>query len=466
MRIALLASESNPFCKSGGLADVIFSLGKEFVRAGNETIIILPFYENMLGSVEEVTPVMSFDVYLSWRKHHAKVWKTSAANVPFYLIDSDYYFGRDNLYGYMDDGERFAFFCLAAKKLLENLQFKPDIIQCNDWQTAIIPTLIKADPNSSLSKAKTVLTIHNPAFAGLLNFDAIGDLFNLSLPHDLLRKSSIYGMCSTLLLGIHQADMVTTVSPTHAEELRSGNAYNIGNALLEKGKNFRGVVNGVDYEEFNASKDRFIEEHFSLKTLASGKKACKTALFHACGAEVNDGPLFVLVSRLYEQKGIPLVLSVAPHIVEKGGNLFVLGSGDFSYCNALSDLARTYPGRVGVYLGYNQRISHQSYAAGDFFLMPSLFEPCGISQMIAQRYACIPVARATGGLIDTIRDHKDGILFNDYDEGGIRYGVDEAFAIYHDQARFEAMRKACLKKDHSWGRSASSYLKIFTQLLS
>ena len=464
MRIALIASESNPFCKTGGLADVIFSLAKEFKIAGHEPIIILPRYTNIKLNNPEL--VVSFEVTMSWRHQGTSVFKEVRDGIPFYFIAENYYYDRHFIYGYGDDGERFAFFALAAKQFLQEIDFKPDVIHLNDWQTAIIPFLIHKEGESSyLKNAKTVLTIHNPAFGGLLNELALGELFNLSVTEEEKRSMEMWGQISTLKAGILYSDAITTVSPTHAKELTVDNAYQIGDALVSRGDRFIGVVNGVDTDEFNPEKDKGIASIFDIDDIEKGKKACKTKLFELFGLKQNDGPLFVLVSRIYEQKGIPLVLEVSHRIIERGGSLAVLGNGDESLCKQFEDLAKTYPGKVGFYNGYSASLSHACYAGGDFFLMPSLFEPCGISQMIAQRYACLPIARNTGGLHDTIDDHKDGFLFNDYDYGGIRYGVDEAIDIYYeDKKLFATMRRLAMERDHSWKKSAAQYLSLFQSL--
>ena len=467
MKIALIASESNPFCKSGGLADVVFSLAKEFIAAGHEAIVVIPLYRAIHDKmVIDSKPIGHFDVNLSWRVHTAEIWQAESGDVPFYFVGDQYYFGRDNLYGYDDDGERFAFFSLAAKKLLELLPFHADIIHVHDWQTAIIPLLLRKEGEyGPLGHSKTVLTIHNPAFLGLLGGEAIAELFNLQLDPYEWSEIKVWDKVSTLLCGIAFANRITTVSPTHAGELRQNNAYEIGNTLVRRGSDFVGIVNGVDMDEFDPSKDELIAKKFSTRSLANNKKLCKKDLFEAYHMPFNDGPTFVLVSRLYEQKGIPLVLDIAEHIVGNGGNLFILGSGEYSYCQAFEGLRAKHPDHIGVYFGYAAKLSHQVYAGGDFFLMPSLFEPCGISQMIAQRYACLPVARDTGGLHDTIIDGVDGFLFSNYDYGGIRYGVDRALGIYRDQEAFAKMQLSAMKKDHSWKRSADEYLYLFASLL-
>lgn len=466
MNIVFIASESNPYCKSGGLADVVFSLAKQFKDAGHQCTVILPYYNAIhLQHTGETLPRGRIDIHMSWRHRQAEIWESSACGVHFLFVGDEGYFGRDNLYGYPDDGERFAFFAMAAKSLMESLNEKIDIVYCHDWQSAVLPLLIhQGDKRSKLRRARTVLTIHNPAFLGLMHPDALGELFNI-YDGNILSSILIDSEISTLLAGIRYADLVTTVSPTHAKELKIGNAYRIGDALLSRGSAFVGVINGVDEDEFNPNLDPFIIERFNLKNVTKAKKACKTDLFHSYRFDPHHGPLFVLVSRLYEQKGIPLILEVASHIMDRGGNILVLGNGEFSYCSAFAELSSLYPGRIGIYLGYSRSLAHKLYAGGDFFLMPSLFEPCGISQMIAQRYACLPIARDTGGLHDTIDDLKDGILFRDYDIGGLLYGIDKAFEIYEDRPRFAAMRKAAYRRDHSWKRSADAYLKLFRSIL-
>ena len=466
MKIAYIASESNPFCKTGGLADVVYSLAKELKDAGHEVIVILPYYESM--QKQEAKFVRMFDISMTWRHHTACLYQTEADGIPFYFVGEDFYFTRHNIYGYGDDGERFAFFALAAKQFLEEMNFKPDVIHVHDWQSAIIPFLIhKEGKKSYFANTKTVLTIHNPAFRGFLDQNALYQLFNLEDVTDQEREDLRIGdHISTLKAGIVYADAVTTVSPTHAKELSVNNAYDIGDCLVARGDRFQGIVNGVDTDEFDPSADPLIVKEYDIKTFQKGKKACKKQLFKDFGLVPQEGPLFVLVSRLYEQKGIPLVLDVAHHIVDRGGSLLVLGSGEFSYCQGFEELGKRYPNRVGIYVGYSKKIAHACYAGGDFFLMPSAFEPCGISQMIAQRYGCLPIARDTGGLHDTIDDKVDGFLFADYDYGGIAYGVDCALDLYYeDEEGMKKMQENAMRRDHTWKQSADQYMALFRSLV-
>ncbi len=470
MKIAMIASEINPLAKSGGLADVVFALSKELVEEGHEVICILPFYQSIRNKGKRFNYVGSYPVSLSWRHQNADIYSTSIDGITFYLIDNQYYFGRSSLYGYMDDGERFAFFQTAARGLFGFIGFQADVIHCHDWQTGMIPCLIKEqnafDP--TFSKAKFIYTIHNPAFKGIIDRYFLHDFYELSDELYFNGKVRFEGMVSTLKTGIVYSDYVTTVSPNHAKELlTSVGGFGLDTVLQMKGDHFVGIANGIDYDEWDPLHDELVYKNFSVNNVTTGKKECRKRLFDVAMFEDQGGPVFGLVSRLTFQKGIDLVLSLAHEIIDQGGYLFVLGSGEYGLEQGLEDLRRAYPDHVCIYIGYSNERAHLIYSGSDFFLMPSLFEPCGIGQMVAMRYGTLPIARAVGGLVDTIEDPNtsdkpDGFLFNDYDVGGLRYGVSRAFAVYKDKSELLKMRRNAMKSDHSWKKAAAAYLKLYT----
>lgn len=471
MNIAMIASEINPLAKSGGLADVVYSLSKELSKLGHEVICILPFYQSIRAKGGKFAYRGSYGVSLSWRHANCDVYSTQIDGISYYLLDNRYYFGRSSLYGYMDDGERFAFFQTAARGLFGYIGFVPDVIHCHDWQTGMIPCLVREqngfDP--TFSKAKFVFTIHNPAFKGIIDRYFLRDFYEL--PDDLYYNGKVRfeGMVSTLKTGIVYSDFVTTVSPNHAKELLTPEGgFGLDGVLRMKGEAFSGIVNGIDYDEWDPLRDPLIYKNFSYTNVTSGKRECRKRLFDVALFPDNGGPVFGLVSRLTYQKGIDLVLSIGREIAEAGGYLFVLGSGEYGLEQGLEALRRDYPESVCIYIGYSNERAHLIYSGADFFLMPSLFEPCGIGQMVAMRYGTLPIVRRVGGLPDTVEDPSSskeptGFIFNDYDLGGLRYGVSRAYEVYEDKGKLLKMRRNAMKADHSWKKAAAEYLDIYSR---
>lgn len=411
MNIAFVASESNPYCKTGGLADVVFALAKELTKKGQNVIVVLPFYDTIRKKNKfSFEHVCDYEVRLSWRRQSASVYRSVASGVPFYLIENDYYFDRGDIYGFNDDGERFAFFSLAARDLFAHLGFAPDIIHVHDWQAGMLPVLIQQQNQGDplFAKTKFVMTIHNPEFKGLLDKYFLGDFYNLS---DSVYDSGLVrygGMVSTLKAGIMASEKVTTVAPTYRNEmLTPEGGRGLDGALHFRESDFVGILNGVDTDEFDPEHDPSILP-FGLKDFTEGKAKNKAKFLKEHGLEDDGSPLYGLVSRLTSQKGISLVANVARELLNQGAELFVVGSGEYDLEQALQHLRDDYPTRMGVYFGYNGELAHQVYASSDFFLMPSLFEPCGIGQMIAERYGSLPIVRDTGGLHDTVFPYGQG----------------------------------------------------------
>jgi len=475
MKIAMFASEANPLAKTGGLADVVTALSVELAKEGHKVILALPFYKSIFDKGLTVKLIGTFTVYMSWRQQEARVSLAVLDGVSYYLIGNDYYFSRDKLYGYEDDGERFAFFSLACRKLIKFLDFKPDIVHVHDWQTAMVPCLIKegASTDSFYDGLKFVLTIHNPAFKGMIDRYFLNDFYGLS---DALYDEGqvrFQGMVSTLKAGISYADKVTTVSPTHREELLTAEGGQGLNGVLELRKDdFLGILNGIDTDEWNPAIDKALVRRYSLSNLEEGKHLNQADLLSAFHVKWFGGPVYGIVTRLSWQKGIDLLLASGRKVLAKGSNLLILGNGESDLEEKCGALQKAYPDACGLFIGYSNDLAHKVYAGSDFFLMPSLFEPCGISQMIAQRYGTVPLVRFTGGLKDTVLGYDgtnassaDGIGFNDYNETGLDYGFGLAQELFGDQASYYKVAANAMRLDRSWKKSAHEYAKLYESLL-
>lgn len=475
MKIAFFASEANPFCKTGGLADVSSSLSAALVKMGHEVIFGLPYYKNLRLGNKKPRFVARYTVHLSWREQEATIYSVEEKGVTYYLIHNDYYFSRDAIYGYPDDGERFAFFTLAIKDLMKVISFKADIVHVHDWQVAMLPCLIREGSplDSFYSKMKFILTIHNPAFKGMLERYSLGDLYNL--PDYLFMNGQVRfeNQVSTLKSGIVYADKITTVSPTHREELLTTQFGQGLEGVLELRRgDFSGILNGIDYEEWNPSKDRFIAKNFTRSTLKEAKKKNREDLLASFNLPSRSGPIYGIVSRLSWQKGIDILIESFRKMLRKDVSLIILGSGEYDLEQKCESLLREFPGKVGIYIGYNETLAHKIYAGCDYFLMPSLFEPCGISQMIAERYGTLPIVRYTGGLKDTVEGYNGknltvatGIGFNDYDVSGLDYALGLSLDLGRDNVDYFNCAKNAMAIDHTWKKSASLYEKLYLSLI-
>ena len=466
MKIIMVASECNPLCKTGGLADVIYSLSRELVQNGHDVTVFLPYYKQLKNKGLNAEYKYYDYVDMSWRHQYIGVFDYQVEGIKFKLIDSEQYFGRDGLYGYDDDGERFAYFALAVRLIIHREQMKPDIVHVHDWQAGMLPALMKGAPLDDW-KAHFVLTIHNPAFKGYLDKYALGDLYNLS--DDMYDSGAVRleGMVSTLKAGIYFADKITTVSPTHRNELLTPDlSQGLSNVLEFRKDDFVGIVNGIDVKEFDPETDTRICKNYSKKAYKTNKKACKNALLDFFNLPNKDRPTFGLVSRLTWQKGISLILQNAHYMLDRGANIVILGSGEGNLEAGFQSLRDLHPNQVGVYIGYSDDLAHKVYAGSDFFLMPSLFEPCGIGQIIAQRYGTLPIVRETGGLVDTVHAEIDGFSFAEFNPYSMKCALDRAFWVYYDdKAHMDQMVKTALSLDRSWKDSMNKYLQVYKEAM-
>lgn len=475
MNITFIASESNPFIKTGGLADVVYSLADKYASLKHNVNIVIPFYTLLKNKLTmNVTYLGNFNLKMSWRNIDTKVCYVKYRGINFYFIENDYYFGRSNLYGEGDDGERFAYFSLASIELLKHFKIKSDIIHVHDWQVGMIPVVCKVNEHCYFKNSRFVLTIHNPAFQG--NYETGFILDTYSLPYEIYENGSIRFKdgVSTLKAGIMYADKITTVSPTHREELlTSDGGYGLDGSLRCREYDFVGVVNGIDYDEFNPSKDEYIAATYNLTTFYKGKSINKEALLKKFGLPNKGQPLYGLVSRLTWQKGINLVIPTIRELVRRGAQFVILGSGEYALEQEFESLHKEYPDNVGIYIGYNNKLAHLIYAGSDFFLMPSLFEPCGLSQLISERYGTLPIVRLTGGLKDTVtvfgvNDEltANGFGFVDYNAYEFARTVHYSYDLYWILPIRKQLIKNAMKTDNSWDKSSKFYLGIYQELVN
>jgi len=477
MKIAMVASECNPLIKTGGLADVIFALSVEEVKMGEEVIIILPFYKKIkeLESVKgKIKYVKSFNFNMSWRSPKCDVYSLVINKVRFYLLGNDYYFNRNALYGEYDDGERFGFFTMAAKELFTQIDYCPDIIHVHDWHPGMLPCIIKEDKKNTFFKnTKFVLTIHNPAFQGLYPKTVLGDFYNLKDTVYDNGKVRFKDQVSTLKSAIIYSDKITTVSPTHREELLEASAsMGLNFVLKNRMYDFCGFTNGINTTEFNPSKDINLAALMKKDNLLEAKNENKKALLKEFHLKENDNACFALVSRLTWQKGVDLILAASYELCKKGCSIIVLGSGEYEAEQAFEKLRSEFPSQVGIYIGYNDKLAHKVYAGCDFFMMPSLFEPCGIGQMIAHRYASLPVVRRTGGLKDTVIGYDgsniktaNGYSFDDYKKEAYINTCLYALYYYSIKDIHNKLVKNAFSVDHSWKKSATLYNGLYKSLI-
>ncbi|MFA6644935.1 MAG: glycogen synthase [Bacilli bacterium] len=475
MKIAMVTSEANPFVKSGGLADVTYSLSRELVMLGEEVVLFMPLYQSIINQFgARLQHVSEFDVPMSWRRQYAKVYRTYIDGITYYFIQNDYYFGRDNIYGYNDDLERFAFFTIAVRNAFKALGFQADIVHLHDWQPGMLPVIIREqNANDPFFKDfKFVLTIHNPAFKGMFDKYFLNNFYELSDSLYYSGKVRFENVVSTLKAAIVYADKIATVSYTHRDELlTSDNEHGLSPILELRRDDFIGILNGIDYGEFNPKTDSAIAYGYNGVNVTRGKDENKRALLKQFHLPDRGQPVFGLVSRLTWQKGIRLVLAKARHIVGNGGSIIILGSGERELEQEIEWMRGQMSDNVGIYIGYSNELAHLIYAGSDFFLMPSLFEPCGIGQLIAQRYGTLPIVRLTGGLKDTVvgysgwnLEEATGFGFEHFDEYGMQYGLDLALSLYQDKEALLKMRRNAMKLDRTWKKSALDYIGLYRDI--
>ena len=470
MKILYASSEATPYAKSGGLADVAGSLPKALVNDGIDCRVVMPLYGD-IKIRDGLTYVTNFSVPVGWRSQYCGLPKSEYNGVTYYFTDNDYYFKRRGLYGFYDDGERFAFFARAILEMLFYTDFEPDIINCNDWQTALTPVYLNLYYRhlDKFSHIKTVFTIHNIAYQGKYGLDILEDTCGIGA-----RDAHVveYDGCANFMKGaIETADKITTVSPTYASEiLDPWFSHGLDGLLRQKQYKLCGILNGIDVDANNPATDPNIAKNYDADTFQDGKAVCKAALQDRMGLDKDGSPIMSMVTRLVGHKGLDLVRSVAEGLIQQGIELVVLGTGEAGYEAFFNELAARHPGRVGVFIGFNLALAQQIYAGSDIYLMPSRSEPCGLSQMVACRYGTIPVVRETGGLRDSIHDSGDGygngFTFANYNAHELYEACWRAKEGYWKKEGWPILVRRAMECDFSWANSAKSYEGLYNEVVN
>ena len=476
MKLFFAASEVAPFIKTGGLADVAGSLPNALAKLGHDVRVILPLYSAIPAMWRrQMTFLKSFHFPLSWRNAYCGLFSLAYRGLTYYFIDNEYYFQREGLYGQFDDGERFAYFSRAVVEVPIQLGWSPDIIHCNDWQTSLVPVyLLEARHREPLlMHTKSVFTIHNIEYQGQFNRNILGDVLGLDESYFREDMLSYYGDVNLVKGAIYAADYITTVSPTYAKELQYAfYAHGLEGVIADNYHKFTGILNGIDMEHNNPATDPFLPAPYSAAD-PSGKAACKAALQEKLGLNVDpDVPIIACISRLVAHKGYELVTAAFPKILEHYVQFVVLGTGDWGIESFFRMAAQEYPGRVSANLMYSAELASQLYAGADLLLMPSISEPCGLSQMIAMRYGTVPIVRLTGGLKDSVPSYNPttgtglGFTFGSITPGDLLGAIDRGLEAYEtDRPNWTALMKRGMTTDFSWDQSAAAYEKVYQKVM-
>ncbi|MCR5663421.1 MAG: glycogen synthase GlgA [Oscillospiraceae bacterium] len=474
-RVLLAAAECMPLAKTGGLADVAGTLPKAFRALNIEARVIMPYHrivkDKYAGQVEHM---LSFTSRLGWREAYVGLEKLVIDGVVIYLIDNEQYFGDKIYRGGYPEGEQYAFFCRAVLDAIPVLDFTPEIVHCNDWHTAMLPMLARTQYVGGMQeRLKYLLTIHNIAFQGKFGFDYVQDLLGVDGRYYTPEFMELNGCADFLKAGCVFSDRINTVSPSYAEEIRMPYyAEGLEGILNARAAQLTGIVNGIDVDVFNPHTDPLIPAHFDRGHLR-GKAKCKAALQERLGLEQRpEVPVFAMVTRMTEQKGFDLVAAVLDDLMSYSDMQFVLlGTGDSRFETFMRGAENRWKGRLCAYIGYNEDLAHLIYAGSDFYVMPSRFEPCGLSQMIAMRYGSIPIVRETGGLRDTVRPYNrytgegTGFSFTNYNADEFKDTLYRALECWSSDEIMGGLIRSAMSEDFSFDRSAEEYARTYLWML-
>lgn len=475
-RILMVASEGLPYIKSGGLADVIGSLPKELVKKGHEVRVVMPLYAPIARKFHDGFQLEAqYTVSISYHEVPVNIWSQMQGDVKFYFVEHKGYFERDNLYGYMDDGERFAYFQKAVIEMLNQLNYFPEIMHSHDWHTGMIPVMCKEGHSfdERYRNIKHVYTIHNLAYQGNFGAEMLDSC--LGLDYRIFDNGNVRydGGISFMKSGILYADKVTTVSPSYSQEILTPQYGEHMEMVLEMRRyDLWGITNGIDIESWNPKTDPEIPYHFNKVNVKKQKAANKMALQQEMGLQVNPYVMLIgVVSRLTWQKGFYLLMEKLHELCQMPIQLCVLGSGEERIEQEMAQLENGNKGKIVFYKGYNDYLAHRIYAASDLFLMPSLFEPCGISQLISMRYGTLPLVRETGGLRDTVNPYNEfeksgnGFSFANYNSDELIGVLWNAIHVYYDCPQdWKMLVRNAMNTDVSWEASANTYCQLYAQL--
>lgn len=472
MKVLFAVSEAKPFIASGGLGDVAGSLPQSLRKRMIGCRVVMPLYSGIKQEYrEQMKFLTNITVSVAWRRQYCGIFELRKDGVIYYFLDNEYYFKRDSIYGHYDDAERFAFFSRAILDIIPVIDFKPDVIHCNDWQTALVPVYYSTmyAQKSGYENIKTVFTIHNIQYQGKYGKDLNKEVVGLSEYDEHLLE---YDGCVNLMKGaVETANKVTTVSPTYANEiLDPWFSHGLDPILNQRSWKLQGILNGIGYDMYNPETDKDIWYNFTAAEPENKKKDKAELQKYFNLPEKEDAPVVAMVSRLVGHKGFDLVKAVLEEFIcTSDAQIVVLGSGEWQYESFFSDLASRYPDRVGLKLGFFADLANKIYAGSDIFLMPSKSEPCGLSQMIALRYGSIPIVRETGGLKDSIQDsgngEGNGFTFTNYNAHDMLHAMRRAVEGYKDAEGWAILVKRAMECDLSWSRSASEYIKMYKEIL-
>ena len=475
MKVLFTVSECVPFIKSGGLADVAGSLPKELKRLGTDVRVIMPKYGSISEEFkQEMKRVAEFTVQVGWRNQYCGIEELSYNGITFYFVDNEQYFKRDHLYGYFDDGERFAFFNHAVLQGLAQIQFYPDVIHCHDWHTGMIPFLLKKKYQmiKEYAEIKSVFTIHNLQFQGIMPKGALNDLLNLDDRYFNMEELEFYGNINFMKGALVAADKITTVSPTYLKEIQTDYfGEKLNGVLVKRNEDLSGILNGIDEDIYNPETDLNLVKNYCTATIHD-KEENKRSIQQKFGLPQSDVPLIAMITRLTKQKGLELVQAVFHEIVSENIQMIVLGTGDPEFEQFFREMEGMYGEKFKAYIGFNEDLAHQLYAGADLFLMPSKFEPCGLGQLIALKYGTVPIVRETGGLNDTVQPYNEfsgegnGFSFTKFNAHDMLYTIRRAIYFYQEQEIWDQLIISAMEMKYSWAQSAFKYNQLYSGLVS
>lgn len=476
MKVLFVVSECVPFIKSGGLADVAGSLPKELKSLGTDVRVILPKYQSIEEQYKDrMEKVCEFSVSVGWREQYCGIESLELDGVTFYFVDNEYYFKREGLYGYWDDGERFSYFTKAVLDGLGHLDYYPDILHCHDWHTAMIPFLLRTQYQwrKGYSFIKTIFTIHNLQFQGVFPKEVMTGLLGIDESYFHPEQLEFYGNINFMKAALISSDFITTVSATYRDEILTPYyGEKLEGVLRGRAGSLQGILNGIDDSYYSPEENADIVPY--KKDELEGKKENKKRLQRMFGLEQNpDVPIVSVVSRLTKQKGLDLVKRVFHEIMQENLQFIILGTGDQEFEQFFKEMANIYPGNLRVTIGFNEGLAKQLYAGSDLFLMPSRFEPCGLGQMIALRYGTLPLVRETGGLNDTVQSYNEetqeghGFSFRNFNAHDMLFTLKRALSFYHnDQETWKSIVNEAMGIDCGWAQSAFKYNQLYANISS
>lgn len=475
-KILFVASEAVPFIKTGGLADVMGALPKTLAAKGLDVAVVIPKYGTIAQKYkDEMKTLVTGAVNLSWRQQYYGVSVIVKDGVSYYFIDNERYFKRDKLYGYDDDAERFAYFCRAVLTMLPKVGFRPDLIHCNDWHTGLLGVYLKEDfaKDPYYQGIKVIYTIHNLKFQGIYGPEIMGDI--IGLPQYLFTNGNLEcdGCVNYMKSGMVYADYITTVSPTYAQEITYPYyGEKLDGYIRDNQNKVTGIINGLDVDVYNPRTDPYIKKQYSAADARAGKRDDKDDLRRSLGLPIRRGiPMIAIVSRLDESKGLDLITYIMDELLQDEIQLVLVGTGNARYEEFFRGLAQRHPTKVSANILFDEALAHRVYAAADIFLMPSRYEPCGLSQLIALEYGAIPVVRATGGLKDTVipfdkyKNTGNGFTFNNFNAHELLFTIKRALGAYEDTVVWNKLTSNAMNSDYSWTRSAEAYIKLYDKVL-